>query len=159
MAPQPPNLSLPTLLRAAVPGAINLAASQLDGSFIIKIDGEGAPSQQTTLEQLQAFFATAPLTIPARQVLTAATAALSVADTVLLMNLTVPAPVTVALSAPWLGRIVSVVDIAGNGSTYPITLDAGAGRTIVGSQTLAMDADWGGVALIGASTTQWSIWP
>lgn len=152
MPPQGRALVLPSLLRAAVPGAINLTADQLDGSFIVKIDSEGIPSQQTTLAQLQAFFMS-PFTMPARVVTSGTTLTVTSTDVAILINKA--SVTTITLPTPSLGRILIFKDMAGNWGTYTNTLDAGAGKTINGAQTLDMNANYETTMLIGMSATQW----
>lgn len=161
MPPQPPALILPSLLRAVVPGAINLTADQLDGSFIVGISGAGIPSQQVTLAELQTYFSSAAiLGFGIRVVQTPGTAVFGSTDMALLINLATPQPITVELpSSPLVtpsgGRVVIVKDMAGNAGTNAITLDAGAGHLINGQQTLIMNANYETTMLIGMSTTQW----
>lgn len=164
MPSQPRALILPSLLRAAVPGAINLTASQLDGNFIIKIDGQGIPSQQTTLAQLAEFFGGGIGKMPSRVVTQSADAVFESGDVALLINLATPAPLTINLPTPvdptvaGYSSVIMIKDMARNAGTNAITLNAGAGKLIESQQTLVMNADGEVTVLLSESATQWGVW-
>lgn len=64
---------------------------------------------------------------------------------------------TYTLAAPVAGQEVWIQDSAGNVSVNGnVTIAAGSGRTINGAATITLEEDYGGVRLIGLSSTAWA---
>ena len=62
---------------------------------------------------------------------------------------------TETLPAPTIGRELMIFDSTGNAATNNITLDAGAGMTIDGAQTTAINTPFGLLELHAISSTKW----
>lgn len=154
MTAQAPLLVVPPNPLAQVPGAINLVAAQLTPDMIVTIATKGSVVAQTTLSNLFAFLF-APLEFPTRQIASLADLPIAAIDSVLLVNLTVPAPITIPLPVPQVGRVLIFKDMPGNWGTNAATFDAGVGKLINGQRTLVANANYETVMLIGMSATQW----
>lgn len=54
------------------------------------------------------------------------------------------------------GTVVTIIDAAGNASTYPITINRGGSDTIMGATSYVISNNYGGITLIyNLSTTNW----
>lgn len=64
---------------------------------------------------------------------------------------------TYIIPAPTVGAVVEFQDTAGNVNVNGnVTIDAGSGKTINGSQTKVISTTYGGLKLHGVSTTAWA---
>ncbi len=137
------------------------AVTGLNGSETFALVQSGS-SARAILNQIVAYILaqipfppTSISTFPSRVVSANANSALASIDTGLLINKTIAGATSVALSAPFLSRMVFIKDMKGDAGTNNITLDAGSGKLINGQQTLVMNANFGTTMLIGMSATQW----
>lgn len=142
-------------LVATRPGAINLTSIDLTLDDIITIVTGGAMGAQTTLRELQRFIGGTVTSIATRVIVSNAQLPMISSDVFLLINKTVAGATNVVLKTPAEGLICGVKDMKGDAGSNNITLDAGSGNLINGSQTLVMNANYGTTWLIGMSATQW----
>lgn len=75
-----------------------------------------------------------------------------------LVAITVNLPTTVG-NGMELGRLYNIIDSKGNASNNNITLDAGSGNTINGSQTTIINSDYTSYTIlcVGISPVEWNI--
>lgn len=137
------------------PGVLNLTLADLSLADKIAIINAGPLAAVTTLEILQQFIAGTVSSIPSRVIVSNAQLPMTDADIFLLINKTIASATNVVLKTPSLGAICGVKDMKGDAASNNITLDAGSGLLINGSQTLTMNANYATTWLIGMSDTQW----
>lgn len=154
MAAQPRALIVPTAPIPQAPGALVLRADELSPNDLIQIINAGP---QITLASLATIFSVpfGPFYLPPRVVAADDETDITTTDVALLVSKTIPGATLFDLPTPALGRVLVFKDMAGNAETFNITLDAGAGKTINGQQTLVMNANYGTTMLLGMSTAQW----